>query len=172
MGVWIVLLIGALVLGHGNLPASAVIFALLGAVAYWFSLHLHPFSQCRKCGGTGRHKAAMFPWSNRSCIACGGRARHRRWGVQFLHNTPSDKQTWAERAAAKAAGRRGAPRLYVASVRWPGVPRPLPQANRARRPTRYSMDPTSIRVGPDVGPGKGRRRSGRAGGALTRAVPG
>lgn len=123
MGAWIVLLIGALVLGHGNLLVSATIFVLGGAVAYWFSLHLHPFSQCRKCGGTGRRKAAMFPWAGRSCTACGGRARHRRWGVQFLHNTPADKQTWAERAAKKAAGRRGAPRLYVASVHWLSEPR-------------------------------------------------
>jgi hypothetical protein len=106
----VLLIVAAAALGHGNLTGTGLLFAGGAGVCYWLSLHRHPFRVCRRCGGTGRHRGTMFRWSHRACTACGGSPRHRRWGVQLFHNAPTDKQTWAERAAKQAGGRRGAPR--------------------------------------------------------------
>jgi len=101
------LLLLALLLGHGNLVMVAAIYAGLIAVAYAVSLMRHPHRRCRSCGGTGRHRGAMFTWGDRPCTTCGGAPRHRRWGVQA---TRPDTQTWAERAAARARKRPSRPR--------------------------------------------------------------
>lgn len=107
---WLALTVGAIALGHGHLMTSGLLFAAGGFLCYWLSLHRHPFRTCRRCGGTGRHQGLMFPWSFRACTNCGGQSRHRRWGVQLFHSSPDTKQTWAERRAKEAGGRRGAPR--------------------------------------------------------------
>ena len=102
---WALLALGAVVLGHGHLLPSALWFTGGTAVAYFLSLRLHPRRVCRSCGGSGRHRAAMFWWADRACTRCGGGSRHRRWGVQYLF---PGRQTPAERDAKRAAGRRGA----------------------------------------------------------------
>src|SRR5579864_6006593 len=106
---WALLAVGALVLAGGSWLLAALYFAVGLAVFYLISLHRHPRRVCRACGGTGRHKAAMFWWADRACTKCGGSPRHRRWGVQVIHGAPG-KQTWAERMAKEAAKRRAAPR--------------------------------------------------------------
>ena len=104
---WFVLVIPALFLSHGNLSLGVLYYGISVAVLYVVSLELHSNRRCRSCGGTGRHRGAMFTWGDRLCTKCGGQARHRRWGVQAFH--PGDK-AWAERSAAQARKRRGAPR--------------------------------------------------------------
>jgi hypothetical protein len=106
---WIVLALGAALLGRGNLSLTGVIFAVGAAVSYVVSLRLHPRRVCRGCGGTGRHRGAMFWWGDRACTRCGGSPRHRRWGVQALYGAPGQR-TRAEQAAKDAGRRRGAPR--------------------------------------------------------------
>lgn len=107
---WLLLLVVALVLGRGNWLVFGALFGAGAFLSYWVSIHRHPFRTCRACGGTGRHRGAMFPWSFRACTVCGGQSRHRRWGVQLFHSSPATKQTWAERRAKEAGDRRGAPR--------------------------------------------------------------
>jgi len=104
---WIVLALGAALLGRGDLLLSGLIFAAGAAVSYVVSLRLHPRRVCRSCGGTGRHQGAMFWWGDRACTRCGGSPRHRRWGVQALYGAPG-RRTRAEQAAKDAGRRRGA----------------------------------------------------------------
>jgi hypothetical protein len=106
---WIVLLLISALLGRGNLVLFALIFGGGAVVFYLVSLQLHPRRVCRGCGGTGRHRGAMFWWGDRACTKCGGTPRHRRWGVQTLYGAPG-RRTWAERTAKAAARRRGVPR--------------------------------------------------------------
>jgi hypothetical protein len=63
---WIVLALGAALLGRGNLLLSGLIFAAGAGVSYVVSLRLHPRRVCRACGGTGRHRGAMFWWGGSS----------------------------------------------------------------------------------------------------------
>jgi hypothetical protein len=104
---WFVLVIPALLLSRGNLGVGILIYGISVAVLYLVSLGRHSNRRCRSCGGTGRHRGAMFTWGDRLCTRCGGQSRHRRWGVQAFY--PEGK-TWAERSAAKAKKRRGVPR--------------------------------------------------------------
>jgi hypothetical protein len=106
---WIALALGAALAGRGNLLLSGVIFVAGAIVFYVVSLQLHPRRVCRGCGGTGRHRGAMFWWGDRACTTCGGAPRHRRWGTQALYGAPG-RRTWAERTARNAARRRGVPR--------------------------------------------------------------
>jgi DnaJ-class molecular chaperone len=86
---------------------SVLFFAGGAVVFYVVSLQLHPRRVCRGCGGTGRHRGAMFWWGDRACTKCGGAPRHRRWGVQMLYGAPG-RRTRAEQAAKDAGRRRGA----------------------------------------------------------------
>lgn len=104
---WIVLALTSALLGRGNLLLSALIFGVGAVVFYVVSLQLHPRRVCRACGGTGRHRGAMFWWGDRACTRCGGAPRHRRWGVQTLYGAQG-RRTWAEQAAKAAGKRRGA----------------------------------------------------------------
>ena len=109
MAWWVLLAFGSIALARGNLALSGGIFALGAIVCYLVSLQLHPNRTCRACGGSGRHRAVMFPWAHRPCGNCGGQSRHRRWGVQALHGAPGQRVR-AERVAKDAGSRRGAPR--------------------------------------------------------------
>jgi hypothetical protein len=104
---WVVLVIPALFFSHGNLGVAVLIYGITVGVLYLVSLGRHANRRCRSCGGTGRHRGAMFTWGDRLCTKCGGQSRHRRWGVQAFY--PGSK-TWSERSAAQAKKRRGAPR--------------------------------------------------------------
>lgn len=104
---WAALVLGSLLLGRGNLLLSGLVFAIGTGVFYVISLQRHPRRVCRACGGTGRHRGAMFWWGDRACTACGGGPRHRRWGVQALYGAQG-RRTWGEQAARDAGKRRGA----------------------------------------------------------------
>jgi hypothetical protein len=105
---WVVIVVVALVLSHGNLVVAGVIAAVPIAVFYRISLARHPFKVCRSCGGTGRTTGTMFFWSHRQCTNCGGQSRHRRFGTQRIYG---DNPTWAERIASGARdSRRNRPR--------------------------------------------------------------
>ncbi len=102
---WLILIVPALLIGHGKLAPSLVSYGVIIAICYAVSLALHSNRRCRKCGGSGRQKAAMFTWGDRMCTTCGGQSRHRRWGVQLFY---PKRRTYAERSAAGARRRRGA----------------------------------------------------------------
>ena len=104
---WVILAFPALLLGHGNVFLIILLYGLSVGLFYVVSLALHSNRRCRACGGSGRHKGAMFTWGDRLCSTCAGQSRHRRWGVQVLY---PQRKTYAERSAAKARRRRGAPR--------------------------------------------------------------
>ena len=106
---WVALTLGSALLGRGNLLLSALLFAGGTVVFYLVSLQRHPRRVCRACGGTGRHRGAMFWWGDRACTRCGGAPRHRRWGAQALYGA-TGQRTWAERTAKDAGRRRGVPR--------------------------------------------------------------
>jgi len=52
---WVVLVIPALFLSHGNLGVGILIYGISVAVLYLVSLGRHSNRRCRSCGGTGRH---------------------------------------------------------------------------------------------------------------------
>jgi hypothetical protein len=87
--------------------AFALIIAVIAAVIYYFSLHLHPDRDCRTCGGTGRHRGYVFLWTRRQCRDCAGQGRHRRLGNIILH---PNRDVLAERAGNRAKERRNLPR--------------------------------------------------------------
>jgi hypothetical protein len=100
---WLILIVPALLIGHGEPLLTLVSYAVLIGICYVVSLARHSNRRCRACGGSGRQRAAMFPWADRICTTCGGQSRHRRWGAQLLYR---DGRTYAERAAAEARRRR------------------------------------------------------------------
>jgi len=101
---WLISALPALLIGRGKPGPTLVSYVVIIAVCYAVSLALHSNRRCRKCGGSGRQRAAMFWWGDRLCTTCGGQSRHRRWGVQMFY--PNSK-TFAERATAQARLRRG-----------------------------------------------------------------
>src|SRR5436190_445474 len=68
---WFVLVIPALLLSRGNLGVGILIYGISVAVLYLVSLGRHSNRRCRSCGGTGRHRGAMFIWGDRLCTRCG-----------------------------------------------------------------------------------------------------
>jgi hypothetical protein len=86
---------------------TGLIIAVVAAVAYYVSLHLHPDRDCRTCGGTGRHRGWLFLWTRRQCRDCAGQGRHRRLGNIVLH---PNKDVLGERTANRAKERRNLPR--------------------------------------------------------------
>jgi hypothetical protein len=102
---WLILIVPALLIGHGKLVPSLVSYAVAIAICYAVSLTRHSNRRCRACGGSGRQRGSMFTWGDRMCTTCGGQSRHRRWGAQLLYR---NRRTHAERTAAEARKRRGA----------------------------------------------------------------
>ena len=58
-----------------------IVLAPAGWLAYRVSLWLHPFTMCRRCGGTGV-TAGFLPWSRAFCRRCGGCGLVPRFGVK------------------------------------------------------------------------------------------
>lgn len=61
------------------------------AVVHWLSLRLHPFTKCKACDGTGRHRGVIFTSATRPCGTCGGSSRVLRPGVRTFANTSTMK---------------------------------------------------------------------------------
>jgi len=55
-------------------------FAVACWLAYRVSLWLHPFTLCRRCGGSGI-TAGFLPWSRTFCRRCDGRGLVPRLGT-------------------------------------------------------------------------------------------
>ena len=67
------------------LARPALWLAVAGLAAAWFavyrvSLWLHPFTMCRRCGGSGITRG-FLPWSRAFCRKCGGRGLVPRLGT-------------------------------------------------------------------------------------------
>lgn len=89
------------------LPLAGKLVVGAGAVvAYLISLQVHPHRECRKCGGTGRHRGWLFGFAQRPCASCAGQSRHRRTGNVIL--SPGQPRL-AERRAEAAGRRRNRP---------------------------------------------------------------
>ena len=56
--------------------------AVLCCLVYRISLWLHPFTMCRRCGGSG-HVTGFLPWSRAFCYRCGGRGLVPRVGTHI-----------------------------------------------------------------------------------------
>jgi hypothetical protein len=100
-------LLGVIVLVVALRSTLALIVAVVAALAYYFSLHLHPDRDCRTCGGSGRHRGWLFSWTRRQCTDCAGQGRHRRLGNVILHPR---RDVLGERNANRAKVRRNLPR--------------------------------------------------------------
>lgn len=65
--------------------------AITWAVCYRISLHLHPFTKCKTCGGSGRSRGTFFGYASRACGGCGGASRVPRLGVRLFMNSSTMK---------------------------------------------------------------------------------
>lgn len=99
-------LLGLALFEIGATVPLKVIGAVAAILAYLISLRIHPHRDCRKCGGTGRHRGWLFGFSHRPCSECGGQSRHRRTGNVILSRS---KPVLAERRADAAGQRRNRP---------------------------------------------------------------
>jgi hypothetical protein len=81
-----------------------ILIALVVLVGYLVSLRLHPWRNCRPCKGTGRHRGALYKYSQRSCTACGGNGRRGRLGVRVIH---SGARVWGETRPERTVEERG-----------------------------------------------------------------
>jgi hypothetical protein len=68
-----------------------IVLAIGWMFFYWISLRLHPFTTCRTCGGTGRHRGLFAGNSSRACGNCGGSSRVLRLGVRMFLDESSMK---------------------------------------------------------------------------------
>lgn len=70
-------------------PGHATLWlAVTGLAAAWFavyrvSLWLHPFTLCRRCGGSGI-TAGFLPWTRAFCRKCDGRGLVPRLGTMTV----------------------------------------------------------------------------------------
>ena len=60
------------------------------------SLHLHPYTRCEACNGTGRHRGSVFTYGFRPCHMCSGVGRKQRWlaGRQGLGDARKPGPRW------------------------------------------------------------------------------
>lgn len=61
-----------------------VVLLVLAGLGYWLSLHLHPYTRCEACNGTGKHRGGAFSYAHRPCHRCSGVGRKQRWGASRL----------------------------------------------------------------------------------------
>lgn len=72
--------------------SSLLFFGLvLYGACYYISLQVHPFTKCKSCTGTGRHRGVLFDHASRACGSCGGTSRVTRLGVRLFMNEESMK---------------------------------------------------------------------------------
>ncbi|MEQ7011195.1 hypothetical protein ABN028_33990 [Actinopolymorpha sp. B17G11] len=62
-----------------------VVLAVGAGAGYLASLKLHPYTNCRRCGGGAKHHGDLFGYAFRACRRCGGTGRKLRLGVRLLH---------------------------------------------------------------------------------------
>jgi hypothetical protein len=66
--------------GHAVLWLAVIGLAAAGFLVYRVSLWLHPFTLCRRCGGSGITRG-FLPWSRAFCRKCDGRGLVPRLGT-------------------------------------------------------------------------------------------
>jgi hypothetical protein len=85
---------------HANQWVILAAVLVLAAAGYRYSLWRHPTRKCHGCGGTGRHRAAVFRHGEGPCVMttiigpraqCDG-GRVPRWGVRLLNVQPLKKE--------------------------------------------------------------------------------
>ena len=79
--------------------AVAAVLAAAGWVVYRVSLWLHPFTTCRRCGGSGV-TSGFVPWSRSFCRRCDGRGLVPRLGVKAAGAVRTGLPVTAPRAPA------------------------------------------------------------------------
>jgi DnaJ-class molecular chaperone len=82
---------------------TLIVLGIIVVVGYLVSLRLHPLHACRRCGGRGHHRGAVFKYSRRACTSCGGNGRRARLGVRMFHG---GRQVWGERVPAAVSEER------------------------------------------------------------------
>ncbi|MFI6907334.1 hypothetical protein ACIBKY_39170 [Nonomuraea sp. NPDC050394] len=68
--------------------ATVTIVALLVTalvVGYRYSLKRHPYTDCRRCEGTGERRSRLFAHSYGHCPDCTGTGRKIRLGARLLN---------------------------------------------------------------------------------------
>ncbi|MET8140395.1 hypothetical protein ABZU32_08820 [Sphaerisporangium sp. NPDC005288] len=60
------------------------VLALASAVVYRSSLARHPYTDCRRCKGTGQRRSRLFAHSFGYCPDCTGTGRRPRPGTRLL----------------------------------------------------------------------------------------
>ncbi|GAA3801673.1 hypothetical protein GCM10022226_21880 [Sphaerisporangium flaviroseum] len=60
------------------------LLALALAVVYRYSLARHPYTDCRRCKGTGQRRSRLFAHSFGYCPDCTGTGRRPRPGARLL----------------------------------------------------------------------------------------
>lgn len=66
------------------LTALAAI-TVTGIAVYRYSLTRHPYTDCRRCQGTGRRRSRLFAHSVGYCPDCEGTGLKTRAGVRLLN---------------------------------------------------------------------------------------
>lgn len=78
-GAWLLTAVAVLVIATAGAGITGFLLAavILG-VPYAVSCRLHPRTRHGKCGGTGGHRSALYPWAERRCRGCiaGRQIRH------------------------------------------------------------------------------------------------
>ena len=77
---WILLVVAVVAIAVVTSAQLAAVVAVL--IAVWgVSSVLHPYTKCRLCQGTARHRATMRPWAYRPCHRCSGTGQQRTLGA-------------------------------------------------------------------------------------------
>lgn len=58
--------------------------AVLGVAGYLLSLKLHPFENCPRCYGRGRHQGSVYGYAFGNCPVCKGTGRRYRLGIRLF----------------------------------------------------------------------------------------
>ncbi|WP_433250416.1 hypothetical protein ACQPYK_04120 [Streptosporangium sp. CA-135522] len=64
---------------------AVVVLALTAVIAYRLNLKRHPFTDCRRCKGTGERRSWVFAHSFGYCPDCHGSGRKIRAGARLLN---------------------------------------------------------------------------------------
>jgi hypothetical protein len=64
---------------------SLALLALAGLLLYRISLKRHPYTDCRRCQGTGERRSRLFAHSYGYCPTCSGTGQQLRLGVRLFN---------------------------------------------------------------------------------------
>lgn len=63
--------------------SGLAVLAVIGALVYYVSLRVHPYTYCRRCNGAGKNAGSTRKRYGK-CRSCGGSGRKDRLGVRLL----------------------------------------------------------------------------------------